>query len=49
MRSALEDLELQSLDVIHAGEHAFPLAPNVRAVPAARVLDELPTFRRPAV
>lgn len=35
MRSALTDLKLSRLFVIHAGEHAFDLARNVHAVPAA--------------
>lgn len=35
MRSAMADLKLERLDVIHAGEGAFPLAPRVRAVPLA--------------
>ena len=32
VRSALADLRLDRLDVVHAGEHTFPLAPQVRAV-----------------
>jgi predicted AAA+ superfamily ATPase len=34
MRSALSDLKLGQLFVIHAGDHAFDLARNVHAVPA---------------
>lgn len=41
MRSAVADLDLRSLDVIHAGEGTFPLAPGVRAVAASRLLDDL--------
>ena len=41
MRSAVVDLDLRSLDVIHAGEETFPLAKGVRAVAAARMLDDL--------
>ena len=41
MRSAMEDLELSRLDVIHAGEHSFPLAPRVHAVAGTRILDHL--------
>lgn len=41
MRSALEDLKLSRLDVIHAGKETFPLAPRVRAVAATRILDDL--------
>jgi predicted AAA+ superfamily ATPase len=32
MRIALQDLRLDSLDVIHAGTDTFPLAPKIRAV-----------------
>ena len=41
MRSAIADLDLRSLDVIHAGEETFPLAKGIRAVAAARMLDDL--------
>ena len=41
MRSAVADLGLRSLDVIHAGEETFPLAKGIRAVAAARMLDDL--------
>ena len=41
MRSAVADLDLRSLDVIHAGEETFPLAKGIRAVAAARMLDDL--------
>jgi predicted AAA+ superfamily ATPase len=34
MRVALRDLGLVRLDVIHAGEHSFPMAPKVRAIAA---------------
>ncbi|MSP61281.1 MAG: ATP-binding protein [Myxococcales bacterium] len=42
MRTALADLHLDSLDVIHAGEHTFPLAPRIRAVALGRLLDDVP-------
>ena len=45
MRSALETLDLQRLDVVHAGRHLYPLAPRVRAVPAARLAAELRPLR----
>jgi predicted AAA+ superfamily ATPase len=32
MRIALQDLRLDSIDVIHAGAETFPLAPKIRAV-----------------
>ena len=41
MRSAAADLDLRSLDVIHAGDETFPLARGVRAVAAVRMLDDL--------
>ena len=41
MRSAVEDLGLSRLDVIHAGEHSFPLARRVHAVAGSRILDDL--------
>ncbi len=44
MRIAVDDLRLERLDVIHAGERAYPLAPRIRAVPLTTLLAEL---RRP--
>ena len=41
MHSAIRDLDLRSLDVIHAGEDSFPLAKDIRAVAASRLLDDL--------
>lgn len=41
MRSALSDLKLRRLDVIHAGEETFPMATRVRAVALSRLLDDL--------
>ena len=41
MRSAMEDLGLSRLDVIHAGDHSFPLARHVRAIAGTRILDDL--------
>ncbi len=46
MRSALQDLRLDGLDVLHAGEHTFPLAPRVRAVAASRLLEDMPPLPR---
>ncbi len=40
MRSALKDLKLDQLDVVHAGEHTFPLAENIRAIPLHALLVE---------
>jgi len=41
MRSALSDLKLQRLEVIHAGEETFPMAVKVRAVALSRLLEDL--------
>lgn len=41
MRYALEDLKLKQLDVIHAGDHTFPLADNIRAVALSRLLQDI--------
>jgi uncharacterized protein len=40
MRSAMEDLKLDSLDVVHAGD-TLPLGPRTRAVALARLLTAL--------
>jgi len=45
MRSAIEDLGLSRLDVVHAGPETFPMAKGVRAVAAGRLLQELPLPR----
>jgi hypothetical protein len=45
MHVALADLRLERLDVIHAGESTFPLAPKIRAVAARRILVDLPLLR----
>lgn len=42
MRAALADLRLSRLDVIHAGDHTFPLAPRIRAVAVNRLIEDLP-------
>ncbi len=41
MHSALSDLGLERLDVVHAGEHTYPLAERVRAVALARLDQDL--------
>ena len=41
MRTALADLKLQRLFVVHAGAHSFDLAKKIRAVALSHVLDEL--------
>ncbi len=45
MRSALSDLKLRRLDVIHAGEQTFPLEKSVRAVAITRLLEDLRPLR----
>ena len=45
MRSALETLDLQRLDVVHAGRGQYNLAPRVRALPAAQLATELRPLR----
>lgn len=41
IRNALEDLKLKRVDVVHAGETTFMLAPKVRAVAFARILEDV--------
>lgn len=41
MHSAIADLELDSLTVIHAGADSYPLAPRIEAVAARRILEDL--------
>lgn len=41
MHSALVDLRVERLDVVHAGDQTFPLAANIRAVALRRLLDDL--------
>jgi hypothetical protein len=45
MRSAVETLQLRRLDVVHAGDATFPLAPRVRALAASALLAELKPLR----
>lgn len=45
MRSAMETLDLQRLDVVHAGRRLYKLAPRVRALPAAQLTAELRPLR----
>jgi len=41
MRTAMADLKLQRLFVVHAGEHSFDMAKNIRAIALPNLLDEL--------
>ena len=45
MRSVVDTLNLERLDVVHAGAHRYSMAPRVRAVPAARLAAELRPLR----
>ena len=40
MHTAMTDLGLRSIDLIHAGDETFPLAKGIRAVAAVRLLDD---------
>jgi short-subunit dehydrogenase involved in D-alanine esterification of teichoic acids len=46
MRTAVADLKLDSLDVVHAGKDEFPLARKVHAIPLARLLESVRTGTR---
>ena len=41
MHTAMRDLSLDSVDVVHAGSETFPLGQRIRAVAASRILDDL--------
>ena len=41
MHAALDSLKLDSLTVIHAGDHSFPLSERIEAVAFARILEDL--------
>jgi predicted AAA+ superfamily ATPase len=41
MHIALQDLKLQRIDVVHAGADTFPLSDRIRAVSAARLLEDI--------
>jgi hypothetical protein len=41
MQQALNDLKLQRIEVIHAGDDTFPLSPNILAVSVDRLLTDL--------
>ncbi len=45
MRAALADLRLSRIDVIHAGDRTYMLAPRIRAVAVGRLLDDLSPLR----
>jgi predicted AAA+ superfamily ATPase len=41
MRIAMDDLHLNAIDIIHAGANTYQLAPQIRAVSAIRVLEDI--------
>lgn len=41
MRIALDDLRLDSLDILYPGPETFPLSPRVRAVGARRLIEDI--------
>lgn len=45
MRSAMENLPLTRLDIVHAGSGTYPLGRNIRALAAERLLDDLSPLR----
>ncbi len=45
MRRAIEDLALDRIDVLHAGDETFTLAPKIGAIAARDLLDELESQR----
>lgn len=47
-RTALEDLKLEGIDVLHAGEETFPLAERIRAVSAYRIWDDIEPLVSPS-
>jgi hypothetical protein len=45
MRSAMHDLKLKSLTVVHAGEQTFPLSKQVQAVAFRDLLNAIRPLR----
>ncbi len=41
MHAAIEHLELDSLDVVHAGQQTFPMGEKIRALALERILEDL--------
>jgi hypothetical protein len=41
IHNALADLKPDRIDVVHAGSDTFQLGPQVRALSASRILDDL--------
>ncbi len=47
MHIAIQDLGLESIDVVHAGRDTYPLSPKIRALAISRLTTELGRARRP--
>jgi predicted AAA+ superfamily ATPase len=47
MRTTLQDLALEQLYVVHPGEHEFPLAEAITAIPLSRLMERLKALPRP--
>jgi predicted AAA+ superfamily ATPase len=47
MRIALEELKLDGIDVLHAGNETYPLADGIRALAVSRLAVDLPPLRGP--
>jgi hypothetical protein len=45
MRIAMEDLKLDSIEVIHPGSNSYPLAPKIRAVAIADLWNAIAPLR----
>jgi predicted AAA+ superfamily ATPase len=41
MRTALSDLNLKSIEILHAGEHTFQLSDKIRAIAVTKILTDL--------
>lgn len=46
MYSALEDLGLERIDIVHPGDHTFPLGERLRALSLYRLFEDLEPLRR---
>jgi hypothetical protein len=46
MRVAIQDLNLDFLDVIHIGRETYPLAPKIRALAVSKLTTDLPRAPR---
>lgn len=49
MHTAMDDVGLERIDVVHAGDETFPLTDRIRAVALSRVYDDLEPLDRKAM